>query len=211
MAVPELPLRETKFGLVADGDGWFVLNARESRWRNTGYFGHYCDFEGKRPFRQLGINVSVLQPGQPIGLYHHERAQEDFLVLAGECLLLVEGQERALRAWDFFHCPGGTNHMIVGAGNGPVGRARRRRPRRTQRVRLSGRRSGARAQRGRRARDDQAPGGVPAVPELLALPLRGRLASGGAGLEFAIVVARERTQALVDEHLRVEVPALGSL
>jgi uncharacterized cupin superfamily protein len=119
MAVPKLPLRETKFGLVADGDGWFVLNARESRWRDAGHFGHYCDFEGKRPFRQLGINVSVLQPGQPIGLYHRERAQEDFLVLAGECLLLVEGQERTLRAWDFFHCPGGTNHMIVGAGNGP--------------------------------------------------------------------------------------------
>ncbi len=119
MVVPELPLRETKFGLVADGDGWFVLNARESRWRNTGHFGHYCDFEGKRPFRQFGINVSVLQPGQPIGLYHRERAQEDFLVLAGECLLLVEGQERTLRAWDFFHCPGGTSHMIVGAGNSP--------------------------------------------------------------------------------------------
>jgi uncharacterized cupin superfamily protein len=119
MAVEELPLRETKFGLVADGDGWFVLNARESRWRDTGHFGHYCNFEGKRPFRQLGINVNVLQPGQPIGLYHRERAQEDFLVLTGECLLLVEGQERTLRAWDFFHCPGGTNHMIVGAGNGP--------------------------------------------------------------------------------------------
>ena len=119
MSVPEVPLRETRYGKVADGDGWFVINARESRWRDAGHFGCYCDFEGKRRFRQLGVNVDVLQPGQPIGLYHRERAQEGFLVLSGECLLLVEGEERRLRAWDFFHCPGGTAHMIVGAGSGP--------------------------------------------------------------------------------------------
>jgi uncharacterized cupin superfamily protein len=120
VTVPEIPLRETKYGLVADGDGWFVINARESRWRDAGHFGHFCNFEGKRRFRQLGINLNVLQPGQPIGMYHRERAQEDFLVLAGECLLLVEGRERKLRAWDFVHCPGGTAHMIVGAGSGPA-------------------------------------------------------------------------------------------
>jgi uncharacterized cupin superfamily protein len=119
MGVPEIPLRETKHGLVADGDGWFVINARESRWRDTGHFGFFCNFEGKRPFRQLGLNVSVLQPGQPLGLYHRERAQEGFLVLSGECLLLVEGEERRLRAWDFFHCPGGTAHALLGAGSGP--------------------------------------------------------------------------------------------
>jgi uncharacterized cupin superfamily protein len=119
MAVPEVTLRETKHGFVADGDGWFVISATESRWRDTGPFGCYCDFEGKRRFRQLGINVSILEPGQSIGLYHRERAQEGFLVLAGECLLLVEGEERPLRTWDFVHCPGGTNHMIVGAGTGP--------------------------------------------------------------------------------------------
>jgi uncharacterized cupin superfamily protein len=96
-----------------------VLNARESRWRDTGHFGRFCNFEGKKRFRQLGINLNVLEPGQPIGLYHRERRQEDFLVLSGECLLLVEGQERRLRAWDFVHCPPGTNHMIVGAGSGP--------------------------------------------------------------------------------------------
>jgi uncharacterized cupin superfamily protein len=120
MAVTEVPLRETKYGLVADGEGWFVVNARESRWRDTGHFGLYCDFEGKRRFRQLGINVNILQPGQPLSLYHRERAQEAFLVLSGECLLLVEGQERRLQAWDFFHCPGGTEHVIVGAGEGPA-------------------------------------------------------------------------------------------
>jgi uncharacterized cupin superfamily protein len=120
MTVPEIPLRETKDGLVADGDGWFVINARESRWRDAGHFDCYCNFEGKRPFRQLGINLNVLEPGQPIGLYHRERAQEGFLVLAGECLLLVEGEERKLKAWDFCHCPGGTEHMIIGAGKGPA-------------------------------------------------------------------------------------------
>ena len=120
MPVPEVALRETKFGLVADGDRWFVVNARESRWRDAGHFGRFCNFEGKRRFRQLGINLNVLEPGQPIGMYHRERRQEDFLVLSGECLLLVESQERTLRAWDFVHCPAETNHMIVGGGSGPA-------------------------------------------------------------------------------------------
>jgi hypothetical protein len=31
-------------------------------------------------------------------------------------VLIVEGQERQLKAWDFFHCPGGTEHIIVAAG-----------------------------------------------------------------------------------------------
>jgi uncharacterized cupin superfamily protein len=117
--VPEAPLRETRFGLVADVDGWFVVNAREARWRESDPFGVYCDFEGKRPFRQLGINVSVLEPGQSLGRYHRENAQEGFLVLAGECVLVVEDQERILKAWDFFHSPPRTEHMIVGAGEGP--------------------------------------------------------------------------------------------
>jgi mannose-6-phosphate isomerase-like protein (cupin superfamily) len=120
MAVPEAPLRTTKHGLVADIDGWFVLNARESRWRDYGPLGVACNFEGKRPFRQLGINLNVLNPGEPMGMYHRENHQEGFLVLAGECLLIVEGEERSLEAWDFFHCPGGTAHMIVGAGDGPA-------------------------------------------------------------------------------------------
>jgi uncharacterized cupin superfamily protein len=118
MAVPEAVARTTKFGLVVDGDGWFVLNARESRWRDYGPLGIACTFEGKRPFKQLGINVNVLEPGQPLGAYHRESHEEDFLVLAGECLLVVEEEERRLRQWDFFHCPGGTRHVIVGAGDG---------------------------------------------------------------------------------------------
>jgi uncharacterized cupin superfamily protein len=117
--VPEAPLRETKHGLVADVEGWFVVNAREARWRERKRLGRYCDFEGKRPFRQLGVNISVLEPGESLGRYHRENHQEGFLVLAGVCVLIVEGQERELRAWDFFHCPPQTEHMIVGAGDGP--------------------------------------------------------------------------------------------
>ena len=104
---------------MPDGDGWFVLNARETRWRDYGPLGAACDFEGKRPFRQLGVNLNVLEPGEPMTMYHRENHQEGFLVLAGECLLVVEGENRPLRAWDFFHCPGGTAHGIVGAGDRP--------------------------------------------------------------------------------------------
>jgi uncharacterized cupin superfamily protein len=118
--VPEAPLRETKYGLVADVEGWFVINARESRWRDTGPLGYFCNFEGKRPFRQLGININILEPGQALGRYHRENAQEAFLVLAGTCLLIVEGEERELKTWDFFHCPPQTEHMIVGAGEEPA-------------------------------------------------------------------------------------------
>ena len=106
----------SKNGLVVDGEGWFILNARESRWRNEGPLGSYCTFEGKRRFPQLGINISVLEPGEAMGMYHRENAQEGFLVLAGECLLIVEEQGRQLRVWDFFHCPGGTEHIIVATG-----------------------------------------------------------------------------------------------
>jgi uncharacterized cupin superfamily protein len=113
------PLRQTRTGPAPAGDGWFVLNARDSRWRDDGRFGRYCTFEGKRRFPQVGFNISVLEPGQPIGPYHRERAQEGFLVLQGECTLIVEGQERPLRQWDHFHCPAGTEHAIVGAGDAP--------------------------------------------------------------------------------------------
>ena len=117
--VLETPARQTKYGLVNDGEGWFVINAREARWRERESLGVYCDFEGKRPFPQLGINVSVLQPGESLGRYHRENGQEGFLVVAGECLVIVEGEERELKAWGFFHSPPQTEHIIVGAGEGP--------------------------------------------------------------------------------------------
>jgi uncharacterized cupin superfamily protein len=116
--VPEAPLRRTNGGSVPHGDGWFVLNAKEARWLG-GSLGRYTRFEGDHRFPQLGINIGVLDPGQPASMYHREREQEDFLVLSGECLLLIEGEERHLRQWDLVHCPADTEHVFVGAGDGP--------------------------------------------------------------------------------------------
>ena len=117
--VPEASLEQTEHGLVPRGEGWFVLNAREATWRHAEGRSAICELEGEPGFPQLGINVSVLQPGEAMAMYHWEADQEDFLVLAGEALLVVEGEERPLRQWDFVHCPPGTKHTIVGAGGGP--------------------------------------------------------------------------------------------
>jgi uncharacterized cupin superfamily protein len=117
--IDEAPTKSTEHGLAPEGGGWFVVNAREARWLDDGGLGYYTPFEGEERFPRLGINLAVLEPGQPNGMYHGEQDQEDFLVLAGECLLLVEGQERRLRAWDFVHCPPWTEHIFVGAGDGP--------------------------------------------------------------------------------------------
>jgi uncharacterized cupin superfamily protein len=117
--IPEAPLEDEGHGLVPRGEGWFVLNTREARWLYGPTRGALCFYEGEVGFSQLGINVSVLQPGQVMSLYHWEADQEDFLVVSGEAVLLVEGEERPLRAWDFVPCPPGTKHTIVGGGTGP--------------------------------------------------------------------------------------------
>jgi uncharacterized cupin superfamily protein len=117
--VPEAPLEESEGGLVPAGEGWFVVNAREASWLHRPGRSASCEFEGKTEFPQVGIFLRVLAPGSPIGMYHWEADQEDFLVLSGDALLIVEGEERALRQWDFVHCPEGTKHIIVGAGHGP--------------------------------------------------------------------------------------------
>ena len=117
--VSEARLEPTDLGLVPRGQGWFVLNAREARWRHGRGRSAICEFEGELEFSQLGINLSVLEPGETMAMYHWEADQEDFLVLSGEALLIVEGEERPLRQWDFVHCPAETKHVIVGAGNGP--------------------------------------------------------------------------------------------
>ena len=116
--VPEARLEQTEHGLVAAGEGWFVMNARDARWRHREGRGERLPFEGEPSFPQLGVSLFVLGPGEPIGMYHWEADQEDFLVLSGEALLLVEGEERPLRQWDFVHCPAETRHIIVGAGAG---------------------------------------------------------------------------------------------
>ena len=119
--VPEAPLEPSEGGLVPHGEGWFVVNAKDARWFEHNEFGVWTRFEGdgEAHFKQLGVNIGVLAPGQPACMYHREDEQEDFLVLSGECLLLVEGEERRLKAWDFFHCAPNTEHVFVGAGNGP--------------------------------------------------------------------------------------------
>jgi uncharacterized cupin superfamily protein len=123
--VPEAGLEKTEAGLAPKGAGWFVLNARDARWRRREGRGHslpltgWDDDEAQAHFSQLGVQLFVLDPGEPIGMYHWEADQEDFLVLSGEALLIVEGQERPLRRWDFVHCPPGIGHMIVGAGGDP--------------------------------------------------------------------------------------------
>ena len=115
----EAELVATEGGLEPATAGWFVVNVRDACWWRNESFGVVCAFEGEEAeFEHLGINLHVLQPGQPSCMYHEESEQEAFLVLHGECLLLVEGEKRRLRPWDFFHCPPGTEHVFVGAGDG---------------------------------------------------------------------------------------------
>jgi uncharacterized cupin superfamily protein len=124
----EARLVDVGSGLAPADEGWFVVGAREAAWLRNDMFGWHCVFEANPPvvrgrpglepttFPQLGITLAVLEPGKPSGLYHAESKQEDFLVLAGECLLLIEKEERRLHAWDFVHCPPGTAHAFIGGG-----------------------------------------------------------------------------------------------
>ena len=121
--MPVAQLEDFGSGLTPVTQGWFVVNVRDAEWWNSARRGARCAFEneyGDPPveFAQLGINVTVLEPGQS-SVYHAEANQEAFLVLAGECRLLVEGEERRLRAWDFFDSPPWTEHAFVGAGDAP--------------------------------------------------------------------------------------------
>jgi uncharacterized cupin superfamily protein len=118
--VSEARLVDADGGLVPEGEGWFVVNARQAQWIHADALGSAVRFEGSGSrFAEYGVNIHILAPGEPNGMYHGEGAQEDFLVLSGECLLLIEEQERRLRAWDFVHCPPWVEHIFVGAGDGP--------------------------------------------------------------------------------------------
>ena len=122
--VPEAQLDDTDDGLVPASTGWFVLNARDARWFDKPGQGYSVpltgndDYEAETFFPMLGMAIRVVNPGEPTGTYHWETEQEDFLVLSGEALLIVEGQERRLKQWDFVHCPPETRHVFVGAGDG---------------------------------------------------------------------------------------------
>jgi uncharacterized cupin superfamily protein len=123
--VPEAHLEDTGTGLVATSTGWFVMNAREARWFDKPGQGYSLpltgddEYEAETFFPMLGMAIRVVNPGEPTGTYHWETEQEDFLVLSGEALLIVEGQEWPLKQWDFVHCPPETRHAFVGAGDGP--------------------------------------------------------------------------------------------
>ena len=119
--VEEARLEQLEAGLTPVTEGWFIVNVRDAAWVTSDELASACTFEGEGtpPFGEVGYTLGVVQPGQPSGLYHRESNQEDFLILAGECLLLIEGEERRLRAWDFVHCPPETEHVFVGAGDGP--------------------------------------------------------------------------------------------
>jgi uncharacterized cupin superfamily protein len=129
--VEEARLEALISGLAPVSDGWFTVNVRDAAWLTNEAFGARCVFEADTPvlrgrpdlqvhrFADVGFTLAVVLPGRPSGMYHSESNQEDFLVLAGECMLLVEGEERPLEAWDFVHCPPGTEHVFIGAGDGP--------------------------------------------------------------------------------------------
>jgi uncharacterized cupin superfamily protein len=129
--VEEARLEDAGSGLTPVSPGWFVVNVGDAAWALNDAFGGRCVFESsprvlaERPdiepqmFADTGFTLAVLEPGKPSGMFHAESAQEDFLVLAGTCLLIVEDEERPLRAWDFVHCPAGTRHTFVGTGDGP--------------------------------------------------------------------------------------------
>jgi uncharacterized cupin superfamily protein len=119
--VPEARLKETDEGLVPESDGWYVVNARDARWWRNERLGQAAVLEGEPEFSELGFNIHVLLPGQPNGMYHGESGQEDFLVLFGECILILDGEEHQLKAWDFVHCPPMAEHIFVGAGDAPCG------------------------------------------------------------------------------------------
>ena len=129
--VEEARLENVGSGLAPVSPGWFVVNVGEAAWVRNDAFGGRCVFESSprvlaeradvepQMFGDTGFTLAVLEPGKPTGMFHAESAQEDFLVLSGTCLLLVEEEERPLRAWDFVHCPAGTRHTFVGTGDGP--------------------------------------------------------------------------------------------
>ncbi len=124
--VNEATLKQTDAGLVPDTTGWFVMNAREARWfRRVNGEAHslpltgFNEYEAETFFPMLGMAIRVLEPGAHSSTYHWETEQEDFLVLHGEAILVIEGQERRVRQWDFVHCPPETRHTFAGAGDGP--------------------------------------------------------------------------------------------
>jgi uncharacterized cupin superfamily protein len=118
--VNEATIEQTDTGLVPADDGWFILNLADIGWERVQGGGTWCGLESPSSRSTLlGIGVHVLWPGETPGFYHAESNQEGFLVLSGECVAIVEGEERRMGQWDYLHCPPGTAHITIGAGDGP--------------------------------------------------------------------------------------------
>jgi uncharacterized cupin superfamily protein len=129
--IPEARLERVASGLAPVTPGWFVVNTADAAWMNHERSGGVCIFEsdeyvlrGRPDLTEYmkphaGFTIRVVPPGEPSGLYHAESVEEDFLILMGECLLIVEDQERQLRTWDFVHCPPMCGHTFVATGDGP--------------------------------------------------------------------------------------------
>jgi quercetin dioxygenase-like cupin family protein len=118
----EAEIETTPEGQVPVGGGWFVLNLGEMAWETVSGFGVWLGFDAPDADPAapgIGVHVHVLQPGESNGYYHAEDAQEGFLVLSGECVAVIENEERRMRRWDYFHSPPGTEHITVGAGDEP--------------------------------------------------------------------------------------------
>jgi uncharacterized cupin superfamily protein len=113
----EAELTETDAGLVPEGEGWFVLNLRDAAWQTMADSGTWVSFEAEGVPNQIGAGAHLLPPGESTGFYHREGNQEGFLVLSGECLVIVEGEERVLKQWDYFHCPPETGHIMIGGSS----------------------------------------------------------------------------------------------
>ena len=129
--IEEARLEPVASGLAPVTPGWFVVNAREAAWMNNDQTESCCIFEsddfvlrGRPDLTEYekpgaGFVLRVLRPGRPTGFYHAESVQEDFLVLGGRCRVILNSEERQLGQWDFLHCPAGTEHVFVGAEDGP--------------------------------------------------------------------------------------------
>ena len=121
----EARLEDKGNGLVAAGQGWFVMNVRKGRWSDKPAQGYAIsltgrdEYEAETFFPMLGMAIRVMAPGDVATTYHWETEAEDFLVLAGECIAVIEGEERRLKQWDFVHCPPEAKHAFIGASDEP--------------------------------------------------------------------------------------------
>lgn len=122
----EAQLGESEAGLVPKEPGWFVMDVRKARWFDKPGQGWSvpltgCDeYEAESFFPMLGMSIRVVSAGEPTGTYHWETEAEDFLVLSGEGVLIIEGEERPLKQWDFVHCPPETKHGFAGTRDRPM-------------------------------------------------------------------------------------------